>query len=142
MYTKVKDIVLHRWNKMTTPLHLLAYALSPRYYSASLLAIPRRVAPYRDAEVASGYKKALARIYEDPDVQEEVRGEFGEFVSARSFSNWAIRDQTKRDAITWWYLHGQDYKYLQPLAIKVLSQVNLIFFLPLVKSINLSIEHC
>jgi hypothetical protein len=31
-YHEVKDIVTKRWNKMTTPLHLLTYALHPKYY--------------------------------------------------------------------------------------------------------------
>ena len=30
-YNEVKDILTKRWNKMTTPLHLLAYALNPKY---------------------------------------------------------------------------------------------------------------
>ena len=36
-YREVKDILTKRWNKMTTPLHLLAYAVNPKYYTAELL---------------------------------------------------------------------------------------------------------
>ena len=39
---KVEDIIHHRWERMTTPLHLLAYALSPRYYSQEILAMPNK----------------------------------------------------------------------------------------------------
>lgn len=53
---------------MTTPLHLLSYALSPRYYSGDILSILGRVAPYRDLEVAIGYKKAFGRLFSDLEV--------------------------------------------------------------------------
>ena len=44
-YREVKDILTKRWNKMTTPLHLLAYAVNPKYYAAELLSDPERTAP-------------------------------------------------------------------------------------------------
>lgn len=122
-YSTVEKIVLHRWNKMTTPLHLLAYALSPRYYSSEILDIPGRVPPYRDPEVAVGYKRALNRLFSDPDVASNVRREFVDFVSGKFAEPDAINDQSRLDAIGWWYLHGERYMYLQPLAIKILSQV-------------------
>lgn len=46
---------------MTTPLHLLAFAL--KFYSIEILALPRRVPPYRDVEVAIGYRAAFRKIY-------------------------------------------------------------------------------
>ena len=39
-YKEVKDILTKRWNKMTTPLHLLAYAVNPKYYFVELLNDP------------------------------------------------------------------------------------------------------
>ena len=134
LYKRVEAIVLHRWNKMTTPLHLLAYALSPRYYTTEVLSIPGRIPPYRDAEVANGYKTAFSRMFSDPEVHASVMREFGMFVTGKSKNHTAsvARDQYKMDALTWWYLHGQDYMYFQPLAIKILSQVSFFFFLPLV----------
>ena len=110
---------------MTTPLHLLAYALSPWYYSSEILSIPGRVAPYRDPEVATGYKKAFSRLFSDPEVASNVRREFASFVSGKNADLDAINDQSRMDAIGWWYLHGQGYMYLQPLAIKILSQVRI-----------------
>jgi hypothetical protein len=109
---------------MTTPLHLLAYALSPRYYSQSMLRLPGRVAPFRDSEVSKGALGALNKIFRDPEIGDIARDELGSFVSGRDFDSIAVSDLSKRDAIKWWYLHGQDYKYLQPLAIKILSQVS------------------
>ena len=110
---------LHCWNKMTTPLHLLAYALSPRYYSSEMISIPVRVAPYRDPEVSTGYKRAFSRLFSDPNVASNVRREFVDFVSSKNVDIDAINDQSRMDAIGWWYLHGQSYMYLQPLAIKI-----------------------
>lgn len=36
-FKQVQTIVEERWNKTTTPLHLLAFALTPKYYSSELL---------------------------------------------------------------------------------------------------------
>ncbi|XP_057830454.2 CBL-interacting protein kinase 24 isoform X2 [Cryptomeria japonica] len=83
-FKQVEAIVVERWNKMITPLHLLAYALTPKYYSNQFLDQPRRLAPWRDLEASDGLKK---------------------------------------DAHSWWYFHGTCFQNLQPLAIKVLSQV-------------------
>lgn len=44
---------------MITSLHLLAFALSLKYYSTKTLAFPKRVVPYRDAKVANVFKDAL-----------------------------------------------------------------------------------
>ena len=60
---KVEAIIHHRWEKMTTPLHLLAYTLSPRYYSKTMLSMPDRIAPYAEEEVANGCSKAFARMF-------------------------------------------------------------------------------
>ncbi|XP_057820098.2 uncharacterized protein LOC131033010 [Cryptomeria japonica] len=121
-FKRVEQIIHHRWNKMTTPLHLLAHALNPMYYSSEVLSLPGRTKPYRDPEVAAGYKRSFARLYSDPEVVDGVRKEFGLFISGRSHSPCAINDQSKIDGVTWWYLHGQDFMFLQPLAIKILSQ--------------------
>jgi len=44
---------------MTTPLHLLAYAMNPKYYAAELLSDPERTAPNKNPEVAEGFKNAF-----------------------------------------------------------------------------------
>lgn len=51
-FKEVRTICVERWNKMTTPLHLLAFALTPKFYSDEILAMPSRVPPYKDAEVS------------------------------------------------------------------------------------------
>lgn len=56
--------MVERWNKMTIPLHLLAFALSLKFYSQSVLrGSTIGVAPYKDLEVAQGYKAALRRLF-------------------------------------------------------------------------------
>ncbi|XP_059069104.1 uncharacterized protein LOC131859411 [Cryptomeria japonica] len=119
----VQKIVVDRWNKMTTPLHLLAFALTPKFYSAEMLATPRRVPPYRDAEVASGYRVAFKKIYQDEETRNIVMREFGQFVSAKNHDVVALNARYGMDADEWWYVHGQGSIYLQPLAIKLNSQV-------------------
>ena len=56
------------WNKMTTPLHLLAYAVNPKYYSIELLSDPERTAPNKDLEVSKGFKKVLRKLFVDLDI--------------------------------------------------------------------------
>ena len=51
-YKQLQAIVIERWNKMTTSLHLLAYALMPKYYNTQYTNIQGRILPYRDLEVS------------------------------------------------------------------------------------------
>jgi len=81
-YKEVKDILTKRWNKMTTSLHLLAYAVNPKYYSAELLNDPERTLPNNDPEVSQGYKKALRKLFVDPDIAYMIREEFSHFVGS------------------------------------------------------------
>jgi hypothetical protein len=124
-YHEVKDIVTKRWNKMTTPLHLLAYALHPKYYHSKVLSLPGRTAPNKDSEVVQGYKTALRKIYRDVGMALEVREEFGAFVqSTGNFSDpLAMDDRGHMDPITWWGYHGGDSIHLSTLATRLLSQV-------------------
>ena len=81
-YNEIKDIVTKRWNKMTTPLHLLAYALHPKSYHCKILSLLGRIAPNKDSEVVQGYKTTLRKIYRDVGIALEVREEFGAFVQS------------------------------------------------------------
>lgn len=104
-YYQVKDIVTKRWNKMTTPLHLLAYAyaLHPKYYHSKILYIPGRTMPNKDSEVVQGYKTTFRKVYRDVGVAMEVRQEFGGFVQSTSscLNPIAMHDQGHLDPITW-----------------------------------------
>ena len=55
-FKELQLIMIERWNKMTTPLHLLAFALSPKFYSQSVLkGSTTRIAPYKDPKIVQGY---------------------------------------------------------------------------------------
>lgn len=125
-FKELEVIIVERWNKMTTPLHLLAYALTPKYYSNQFLDKPGRIPPWRDLEVSDGYKAAFLRLYPDDDLRDVVTNEFIEFANGNGLSVDALRHRSKKDAHSWWYFHGTCFQHLQPLAIKVLSQVSLI----------------
>jgi len=62
-YREVKEILTKRWNKMTTPLHLLAYAMNPKYYAAELLSDPTRTTPSKDPEVSQGFEKDFQKDF-------------------------------------------------------------------------------
>ena len=65
---------------MTTSLHLLAYAVNPKYYSAKLLNDPERTLLNNDPEVSQGYMKALRKLFVDPDIAYMIREEFSHFM--------------------------------------------------------------
>ncbi|XP_057865649.2 uncharacterized protein LOC131073259 isoform X2 [Cryptomeria japonica] len=122
-FKEIQKIMVERWNKMTTRLHLLAFALSPKYYSREVLnKSSTRVAPYRDHEVAIGYKAALRRLFPD-SLRAVVRAEVMSFTSTDDCGIEALEDKANVDAHKWWYYHGEIYQNLQPIAVKVLSQV-------------------
>ena len=126
-FKQVQKIINERWNKMTTSLHSLAYALTSKYYSSQYSDLPRRFPPYRDMEVSDGYQDTFRIIFPNDDMRDVIMDEFIEFVNARGLSNDALCHRFKKDTHGWWYLHGQKLQTLQPLAIKVISQV--LFFL-------------
>eukprot|EP01018_Ginkgo_biloba_P032587 Gb_11677 [translate_table: standard] len=82
-YNEIQDIIVKKWNKMTTPLHALAYALNPRFYHENILSIPGRKAPNKDKEVSDGYKKAF-KLYPDAKIACDVRMEFSEFAFSQN----------------------------------------------------------
>ena len=81
-YSEVKDILTKRWNKMTTPLHLLAYALNPKYYSVELLSDPNRSAPNKNPQVSLRFKKAFRKLFLDPDIGVQIRSEFSHILGS------------------------------------------------------------
>ena len=81
-YREVKDILTKRWNKITTPLHLLAYVVNPKYYVAELLSDPERIAPSKDPEVSQGFKNAFRKLFVDPEIGLQIHSEFVHFVGS------------------------------------------------------------
>ena len=128
-FKEVKSICVERWNKMTTPLHLLAFALTPKFYSDEILSQPTRVPPYKDGEVSDGCRTTLTKLFRDREMEDLVTGEFVDFVPSNGQSVAAIRDKYTKDAQAWWYLNGYTSPHFQTLAIKLLSQVSFLIFI-------------
>ncbi|XP_057833498.2 uncharacterized protein LOC131044233 [Cryptomeria japonica] len=120
---EVQSICVEQCNKMTTSLHLLAFALTPEFYSDEVLAKPSRVPPYRDSEVSEGCRTTLTKLFPDFEMEDLMSIEFLNFVASNGQSVSALRDKYKKDAHSWWYLNGHTSPNLQTLAIKLLSQV-------------------
>eukprot|EP01018_Ginkgo_biloba_P021703 Gb_13479 [translate_table: standard] len=122
-YNEIQDIIVKRWNKMTTPLHTLAYVLNSKFYHEDILSIPGRKAPNKDKEVSDGYKKAFRKLYPDAKITCDVRMEFSEFAfSQNSYGNIdALIDRKAMPSISRWNYHGGSAKHLQTLAVCILS---------------------
>eukprot|EP01018_Ginkgo_biloba_P030172 Gb_15201 [translate_table: standard] len=82
-YYEIKDIVVKRWNKMTTLLYTIAYALNPRFYHEDILIILGNKAPNKAKEVSKGYKKAF-KLYPDAKVSCDVKIEFSEYAFSQN----------------------------------------------------------
>eukprot|EP01018_Ginkgo_biloba_P009592 Gb_00244 [translate_table: standard] len=118
-YNKIKDIVVERWNEMTTPLHPLAYALNPKFYHEIILSNTNK------KEVLEGYKKAFKKLYPNAKVACDVRIEFSEFAfSLNSYGDiYALQYKKAMSPTNWWNSYGSNSKHLQTLFVYILSQV-------------------
>lgn len=95
IFKQIQQIIVEKWNKMTTPLHLLAFAFCLKYYSQQTLQdSDTRVAPYRDLKVAQGYKAAIRRLFHQ-DIQPKVRAELMSFSSTNDCGLEAFWDKNK-----------------------------------------------
>eukprot|EP01018_Ginkgo_biloba_P005359 Gb_11609 [translate_table: standard] len=121
-YNEIQDIIVKRWNKMTTPLHILAYALNPRFYHEDILSIPGRKAPNKDKEVSDGYNKVFRKLYPDAKIGCDVRMEFSEFAfSQNSYDDIdALIDRKAMPSVSWWNYHGGSAKHLRTLVVCIL----------------------
>ena len=108
---------------MTTPLHLLAYSLNPKYYSAELLSDPNIFAPNKDPEVSLGFKKAFRKLFLNLDIGVKIRSEFSHFVGFEGLGAYieAMQDKTLLTPIDWWNFHGGEILNIQNSAIRILS---------------------
>ena len=89
-FEQVQAIIVERLNKMTIPLHLLVYALMPKYYSSQYCSLPGRFPPCRDMEVSDGYQATFTRLFPNDDMRDVIIDEFIEFVNDRGLSNNAL----------------------------------------------------
>ncbi|XP_058180780.1 uncharacterized protein LOC131299188 [Rhododendron vialii] len=114
-----------RWNKNNTPLHCLAHALNPRYYSDIWLEEdPKQVPPHKDEEVTNERKKCLKWYLNDSTERTKANMEYAKFSTKEgSFSDVdSIEDRYNMDPHSWWVIHGASAPILQTLALKILTQ--------------------
>lgn len=136
-FKQVQKIIFDKWNKMTTPLHLLAYALTLKYYSSQSYSLPRRLPPYRDTEVSNKYQAAFRRIFPDHDMRDVIMDEFIEFVNARGLSNDALHHRFKKDAHGWCTSMAKNSKHCSPLQSKLYHK----FYFFKISSLHLQKNH-
>ncbi|XP_061364625.1 uncharacterized protein LOC133308064 [Gastrolobium bilobum] len=83
-YYVVYKILVDRWTKSSTPLHCLAHALNPKYYSDQWLAEdPNRVSPDNDVEINLEVKKFFRRHFSSMEERATVNLEYVNFVQMK-----------------------------------------------------------
>ncbi|KAH9302637.1 hypothetical protein KI387_014220 [Taxus chinensis] len=101
----IQPIIQQRWEKLNTPLHMVGYALNPKWYVER----PGRVIPLDDDEEAS-----------------QIRMEWLDFAELDGYKTSAKADKVtiaQEKPVSWWQLYGL-LGLLRPLAICLLSQVS------------------
>ncbi|KAL2897839.1 Toll-like receptor 4, partial [Bienertia sinuspersici] len=117
-YDIVESILIERWNKMTIPLHCLAYALCPRFYDPKYLEAPApggftRKTPNLDREVMKGCMDAFEKIGENSTEKQMLRDQFVDFQMKKGMFSLpqSKTDAVVLEAIEWWSLY--DYPCLE-----------------------------
>ncbi|KAL3829149.1 hypothetical protein ACJIZ3_017951 [Penstemon smallii] len=125
----VRHILLQRWQKMNIPLHLLAYVLTPFYYSTTWLASSnpkgdQRRKPHADPIVQHMYLDVVDRLLGNSIEAARARIQLSDFVSNTGIfaRPQTIVDREIMPAVKWWSLHGASVPELSSLAVRVLSQ--------------------
>jgi hypothetical protein len=130
LYDHIHKHVVKRRDNMNVPLHVLAYVLTPKYYSPSQLAQPVpqggvRRKPHTNPEVQNGYMLALDKLVPEEEECAQVRRELSKYISEHGvFGN--LHTTKNRDSLSfieWWNMYDSFTTYLHKLAMKVLSQV-------------------
>ncbi|XP_030515905.2 uncharacterized protein LOC115729461 isoform X1 [Rhodamnia argentea] len=118
-YEVVRTILVDRWTKNNTPLHCLAHALNPRYYSDQWLnEEPTRVSTYKDKEMNQERQKCLRKYFPNLDERNKVNLEYVDFACKsgdfREFDS--IHNRYAMDPKAWWVIHGACAPMLQSIA--------------------------
>ena len=60
----------------------------------------------------------------DDDMRDVIMDELIEFMNARGLSNDSLRHRLKKDAHSWWYLHGQRFHTASPCNQTYITNIN------------------
>ncbi|MFA1236640.1 hypothetical protein, partial [Klebsiella pneumoniae] len=65
-FARIHKILVERWDKSNTPLHCMAHALNPKYYTDKWINdAPGRVAPNLDNELSKYRRTCIERLFGD-----------------------------------------------------------------------------
>ena len=85
LYDLIHKHVVKRWDNLNVPLHVLAYVLTPKYYSPfwldHLAARGVRKKPHTDPKVQKGYMQAIEKLVDDEEECSQLRLELRKYVS-------------------------------------------------------------
>ncbi|XP_048139360.1 uncharacterized protein LOC115735362 isoform X2 [Rhodamnia argentea] len=124
-YEVVHTILVDRWTRNNTPLHCLAHALNPKYYSDQWLnEDPTRVSPHKDKEINQERLKCLRKYFPNLDERNKVNLEYVDFACKNGYFREfdSIQDRYSMDPKGWWVNHGACAPMLQSIALKLLTQ--------------------
>ncbi|XP_030477544.2 uncharacterized protein LOC115694594 [Syzygium oleosum] len=124
-YEAVHTILMDRWTRNNTPLHCLAHALNPRYYSYQWLnEDSSRVSPYKDNEIIQETKKCFRKYFPNLEERTKVNLEYADFAYTNGeFKEFdSVHSRYSMDPKAWWVIHGASAPMLQSLALKLLAQ--------------------
>ncbi|XP_061367322.1 uncharacterized protein LOC133310406 [Gastrolobium bilobum] len=124
-YEVVHGILVDRWTKHSTPLHSLAHALNPKYYSEQWLNDdPSRVPPHQDLEINQERQKCLKRYFPNLEDRNKINLEYVDFASmSGGFRDYdAMQNRYSMEPKAWWVLHGACSPMLQKIALRLVAQ--------------------
>ncbi|XP_061373651.1 uncharacterized protein LOC133315984 [Gastrolobium bilobum] len=123
-YEVVHGILVDRWTKHSTPLHSLAHALNPKYYSEKWLnEDPSRVPPHKDLEINQERQKCLKRYFPNLEDRNKINLEYVDFASiSGGFRDYdAMHNWYSMEPKAWWVLHGACSPMLQKIALNKMT---------------------
>ncbi|XP_061352433.1 uncharacterized protein LOC133297305 [Gastrolobium bilobum] len=124
-YEVVHGILVDRWTKHSTPLHSLAHALNPKYYSEQWLnEYLSRVPPHKDLEINQERQKRLKRYFPNLEDRNKINSEYVDFASmSGGFRDYdAMQNRYSMKPKAWWVLHGACSPMLQKIALQLVAQ--------------------
>jgi len=90
-FNEIQKLIEKRWNKLNTPLHMVAYALNLKWYVER----EGKVSPIDDHEVKHGFIEAIQKMY----TQEQATIIREQFLDFAMFNDNSFSIATKEDLL-------------------------------------------